>query len=460
MNKLRHKKFSSKKISVFLIKKQCFKKKWHKYRIIIIHEGSIIMIEIIEIFTLPEPVSQSNQSYIFSSINFGIAVVCIVSTTLCNYFFSSAGAKLTERLRIKMFESALRQEMGWHDLKENQASVLSSKLATTSQLCQGLTTDSLNIFVRAMSSVGVSLTVSLVLNWQLALVLFVFSIIFFISNIMKDASPNTDGETEFIGKLIVQCTDNIKTVMSLGIENYFISKFNFNFRKSHAYRIRFIFLISIAYALAYSIMFFTMAVNFWYGSNLVKNDSLKVVSLYRIYLSMTVMTDSLTKYFTILPDTSRSLEAVRIAREIINKTSQIDSLSESGKKPCDIKGYIEFQNVHFRYPSRKNPILSGLNLKIDANKTTALVGHSGCGKSTVIQILLRFYDIEQGRVTLDGIDIKDLNINWLRSQIGFVSQEPVLFDTTILENIKMGNWNPDEVFILCFFFSNSFDRFY
>ena len=95
--------------------------------------------------------------------------------------------------------------------------------------------------------------------------------------------------------------------------------------------------------------------------------------------------------------------------------------------------------VHFSYPTRPNvSVLKGLNLSVRPGKTLALVGASGCGKTTVTSLLQRFYDPRSGSLTFDGIDIRDLNVPWLRSQIGIVFQEPVLFDGTIVENIQYG----------------------
>ena len=97
------------------------------------------------------------------------------------------------------------------------------------------------------------------------------------------------------------------------------------------------------------------------------------------------------------------------------------------------------RGVHFSYPTRPNvSVLKGLNLSVCPGKTLALVGASGCGKTTVTSLLQRFYDPRSGSLTFDGIDIRDLNVPWLRSQIGIVFQEPVLFDGTIMENIQYG----------------------
>ncbi|NWT54245.1 MDR1 protein, partial [Erythrocercus mccallii] len=104
-----------------------------------------------------------------------------------------------------------------------------------------------------------------------------------------------------------------------------------------------------------------------------------------------------------------------------------------------IKGNVEFKNVYFNYPSRPDvEILKGLNLKIDSGQTVALVGGSGCGKSTTVQLIQRFYDPKEGMVTIDGQDIRTLNVRYLREVIGVVNQEPVLFATTIAENIRYG----------------------
>ena len=116
----------------------------------------------------------------------------------------------------------------------------------------------------------------------------------------------------------------------------------------------------------------------------------------------------------------------------------IDSSSNDGvKRP--IHGDIEFVNVGFTYPARKHQqILNKFNLKITAGTTVALVGPSGGGKSTIVSLIERFYDVDTGCVTIDGIDIKEYNVKNLRSQIGLVQQEPILFATTIRENIQFG----------------------
>ena len=104
-----------------------------------------------------------------------------------------------------------------------------------------------------------------------------------------------------------------------------------------------------------------------------------------------------------------------------------------------MKGTLSLKDVRFTYPARPDiEVLQEMNLELQPGKTLALVGPSGCGKSTVVSLIERFYDPSAGSLTLEGVDLRDLNLNWLRSQIGIVSQEPVLFDCSIAENIRYG----------------------
>ncbi|XP_066901664.1 ATP-dependent translocase ABCB1-like [Halyomorpha halys] len=131
-------------------------------------------------------------------------------------------------------------------------------------------------------------------------------------------------------------------------------------------------------------------------------------------------------------------QAMKQLYRIANTKTSHNKLSDQRAKP-EISGNIRFQDVRFSYPTRKEvKVLKKLNLQIEAGKTVALVGDSGCGKSTIISLLERFYLPNGGKILIDGYDINDINLRYLRKQMGFVSQEPVLFDLTIKENIRYG----------------------
>lgn len=143
-----------------------------------------------------------------------------------------------------------------------------------------------------------------------------------------------------------------------------------------------------------------------------------------------------------LPNLTVILEATIAATrifEMIDRVPTTNSYKEKAKIIKHVRGEISFKEVEFSYPSRPDtPILQGLNLKVHAGKTVGLVGGSGSGKSTIISLLERFYDPVYGEILLDGYEIQTLQLKWLRSQMGLVNQEPILFATSIRENILFG----------------------
>lgn len=125
--------------------------------------------------------------------------------------------------------------------------------------------------------------------------------------------------------------------------------------------------------------------------------------------------------------------------QVIDRVPDIDSADPGGLKLQKVEGHITFENVNFYYPSRPDvPVLKDLSVTFAAGKSAALVGASGSGKSTIVSLIERFYDPLSGAIKLDGVDIKELNVKWLRTQIGLVSQEPTLFSTTIQGNVAHG----------------------
>ncbi|KAF5754092.1 putative Type I protein exporter [Helianthus annuus] len=125
--------------------------------------------------------------------------------------------------------------------------------------------------------------------------------------------------------------------------------------------------------------------------------------------------------------------------ETINRKPEIDAYDTKGKVLDDIRGDIELKDVYFTYPARPDEeIFSGFSLCISSGTTAALVGQSGSGKSTVISLIERFYDPQQGEILIDNINLKEFQIKWIREKIGLVSQEPVLFTSSIKDNILYG----------------------
>lgn len=126
----------------------------------------------------------------------------------------------------------------------------------------------------------------------------------------------------------------------------------------------------------------------------------------------------------------------------IKRKPQIDPDDITGKQLTDIRGDVELKDVYFSYPARPEQLIfDGFSLHVSSGTTMAIVGESGSGKSTVISLVERFYDPQAGEVLIDGMNIKSLRLEWIRGKIGLVNQEPILFMTSIKDNIHYGKEN-------------------
>ena len=152
------------------------------------------------------------------------------------------------------------------------------------------------------------------------------------------------------------------------------------------------------------------------------------------------------------PQIGKGMKAAHRIYSIIDEESEIDPTLERVDdvlpERASFRGVIEFRNVWFRYPSRKSVwVLQNFSLTIRPNESVALVGQSGSGKSTVIQLIYRFYDPQRGSILIDGVDIRSYRVSALRQMFGLVQQEPLLFDYSLRENIAYGapHASPQEV---------------
>lgn len=163
---------------------------------------------------------------------------------------------------------------------------------------------------------------------------------------------------------------------------------------------------------------------------------------FRVFISIIFGTVSFGAESQFAPDYGKAkMAAARILALLDKAPPAIDTSSKDSVKPESSESCtVEFRDVHFSYPSRPSAaVLKGLNLTVEKGDNIAMVGSSGCGKSTTIQLLERFYDVSQGQVIVNGCNVKAVNLSWLRSQLGLVSQEPVLFSYSIRENIAYGD---------------------
>jgi ABC-type multidrug transport system fused ATPase/permease subunit len=242
---------------------------------------SLIFCEIFTLFASNDSNLQEKQSLTFMGILIALAVINMIAQIIYSYAFALCGSRLTKRLRIKMFESLLRQEIAFHDLDENKSSVLATQLSMNTAMCKSLTSDKISLLAQGLAGIGTALIIGFVLSWKLTLVMLIFVPIAFISGSLAgktSVSPKMKGRTsiEEGGRLTVETVDNIKTVVALNREEYFIDEFakvyNAKFKKTIlSFNVQ-----AVLYAISNSLLFFIQATAFSFGFYLMKTDNLQV----------------------------------------------------------------------------------------------------------------------------------------------------------------------------------------
>ncbi|XP_047113074.1 ATP-dependent translocase ABCB1-like [Schistocerca piceifrons] len=366
------------------------------------------------------------------------------------FIFKRVSNRQMYRIRDLYLESVLRQDISWHDTQ--RTGDLASRISGQLQELNFGIGELMVQFAMQLVSHGGALAVAVYRGWELSLAC--LAAVPLTAASLKAADSYTSrlcseeaGARGKASAVAEEVLGAIRTVVAFGGQQKEVQRFNKKLQDA----VKVGFKRNLAGGLYSAISSFSVyivyAVASWYGVYLFLRDK-EYPKSQRKYDAATVITVfySVTHGSSMFSSLSAYIEMISEARgtaakvfSVIDRKPDIDSLSEEGEKPYYAKGDVTFKNVHFEYPSRKEiKVLQGLNLKIKAGETVALVGSSGCGKSTCMQLIQRFYDPVQGTVELDGRDMKTLNVGWLRSQIGVVSQEPVLFHATIAENIRYG----------------------
>jgi ATP-binding cassette subfamily B (MDR/TAP) protein 1 len=304
-----------------------------------------------------------------------------------------------------------------------------------------------------------SFVVGFTTSWKLSLVLCsMLPIIiisgFYMTKALQEGSKKNRQAFEKAGGIAQEILEKIKTVTSFSNYSYEINRFDKNLEESLKAGLSNGFKTGIGLGVIFWAIFAAYSLAIWFGSILIYNKEENKNSGQTFQAG-----DVLTVLFTIIfgsfslgqasPNIKSISEACNAAYDFFKlkeREPKID-LSRSKEKPDkdSFNGNILFKGVTFKYPSKLDKIiLNNLNLEIPAGKKTAIVGESGSGKSTIISLVERFYDSTQGEILVDNYDIKTLDLTYFRSLIGYVPQEPVLFNSTIKENIIFGRQNVTE----------------
>nr|XP_025146740.1 ATP-binding cassette sub-family B member 5 isoform X4 [Bubalus bubalis] len=406
---------------------------------------SIIFAKIVTMFENDDKTTLKHDAEIYSMIFVILGVICFVSYFIQGLFYGRAGEILTMRLRHLAFKAMLYQDISWFDDKENTTGALTTILAIDIAQIQGATGSRVGVLTQNAINMGLSVIISFIYGWEMTLLILSIAPVLALTGMIETAAmtgfANKDKqELLHAGKIATEAVENIRTIMSLTREKAFEQMYEETLQTQHRNTLKKAQIIGICYAFSHAFVYFAYAVGFRFGTYLIQAGRMTPEGMFIVFTAIAYGAMAIGETLVLAPEYSRAKSGAAHLFALLEKKPTIDSCSQEGKKTDICEGNIEFREVSFFYPSRPDVlILRSLSLSIEKGKTVAFVGSSGCGKSTSVQLLQRFYDPVKGQVLFDGVDAKELNVQWLRSQIAIVSQEPVLFNCSIAENIAYGD---------------------
>ncbi|KAL3102064.1 hypothetical protein niasHS_003473 [Heterodera schachtii] len=348
------------------------------------------------------------------------------------------------RIRLRLFRALLSQEPAWFDRPANQVGALAQKMSSGMDRIREGMSDKLAFIVQSLSACVAGIVYAFYMSWQMALMMllvFPFIILAFFGS-ASAVSHAVRGEMSAYsaaGAVAQEVLEGIRTVAAFNAQPFELARYKRHLDDGRRVGIRKAFTVAFFGGIHLLVMFCSMGVAFWYGTTLVLDGSISPGTVFAVFWSVLI---GASRIGQALPQMGVIMGAKLAAGEmfaIIDRKPSLNATNSAGIRPNAVKGVIEFNDVHFAYPSRPQlKVLKSVSLRIDAGESVALVGHSGSGKSTIVALLMRFYEATKGCVSLDGVPLSDLNVPWLRQSIGLVQQEPVLFAATVEDNLRMG----------------------
>ena len=356
------------------------------------------------------------------------------------WLFTLAGERVVTRLRQQLYEAILRQDVAFFD--EVRTGELTNRLASDTSVLQNTVTVNISMLLRFTAQVigGVALLTWMSptltgLTMAIVPVVAIGATVFgrTIRHLSKDVQDALARSTEVAEETI----SGVRTVRAFAAEEREFGRYSSANQDSYDLAARRAFAYGAFQGVAGFAGYAAIGLVVWYGGRMVIDGAMTFGELTAFLLYTFMVAMSLGALAGLWGDFMRAFGASERVFELIDRKPAIERTGGAVLK--EVAGLVELDGVRFRYPTRPDmPVLNEVSLRVEPGEVVAVCGPSGAGKSTIASLLLRFYDPEEGAVRLDGHDLRTLDPDALRRHIGVVSQEPILFATTIAENIRYG----------------------
>ncbi|PIA42923.1 hypothetical protein AQUCO_02000398v1 [Aquilegia coerulea] len=392
----------------------------------------------------------------FSLIFCSLSVVSMLTNLSQHYNFAYMGECLTRRVRLRMLEKILTFETAWFDEEQNSSGALSSRLSNDASMVKSLVADRVSLLVQASSAVIIAMVMGLVVAWKLALVMIAIqplTILCFYTRkvLLSTLSVNFVKAQHQSTQIAAEAVYNHRIVTSFGSVGKVLQIFDEAQEDARNTARKKSWFAGIGMGSAQCLTFMSWALDFWYGGKLVESGEISAGDVFKTFFVLVSTGKVIADAGSMTSDLAKGATAVASVFEVLDRHSLIPGFNIAGKDNATgmklerLSGAIEMKKVEFMYPNRPNcQVLQQFSLEVKAGTSIGLVGKSGCGKSTVISLIQRFYDVHRGVVKVDGVDIRELDIGWYRMHTALVSQEPVIYSGSIHDNIVLGKLEASE----------------
>ncbi|XVF16503.1 hypothetical protein REPUB_Repub10bG0036600 [Reevesia pubescens] len=408
---------------------------------------ALIVGSMISLFFLTDHDEIKKKTRIYALSFFGLSVFSLITNVIQHYNFAYMGEHLTRRIREKMLSKILIFEVGWFDQHENSSGSICSRLDKDASVVRSLVGDRMSLLVQTVSVVTIACTLGLIISWRLALVMIAVQplIIFclYIQKVLlKYMSKKAIEAQEESSKLAADAVSNHRTITAFSSQDRILKMLEKAQEGPQGENIRQAWLAGVGLGTSQGLTACVLAFDFWYGSKLISQGHITTKALIETFFILVTTGLVISDAASMTSDLAKGSNVIRSLFAILDRNTSIEPEDSNGYFAEKITGHIEICNIDFAYPARSNVlILEDFSINIEAGKSTAFVGQSGSGKSTIISLIERFYDPLKGVVQIDGRDIRSYHLRSLRKHIALVSQEPTLFAVTIRENIAYGAAN-------------------